>query len=47
MSQYDRMIIRERKWMLYLLAIFLLGAAFTPYVRLFFRSIAGKCCQFL
>ncbi|MFD2209959.1 ATP synthase subunit I [Virgibacillus halophilus] len=46
MSQYDRMIIRERKWMLYLLAIFLLGAAFTPYVRLFLGLLLGSAVSF-
>ncbi|MDY0404563.1 ATP synthase subunit I [Virgibacillus sp. 179-BFC.A HS] len=46
MSQYDQMITRERKWMLYLLAIFVLGAAFTPYVRIFLGLLLGGAVSF-
>src|SRR5699024_7567683 len=35
MSQYESMISQQRKWMLYLLAIFVLGAGFSSYPNLF------------
>lgn len=41
MSQYDIMAARQRKWMLYLLAVFVLGAGFTPYSKVFFGLILG------
>lgn len=43
---YERMIIRQRKWMLYLLALFVLGAGFTPYTSLFYGLSLGSLVSF-
>ncbi|MEW9677026.1 ATP synthase subunit I [Lentibacillus sp. L22] len=42
MSQYQKMIARERKWMFYLLAIWVLGAGFTPIPRVFLGLLLGS-----
>lgn len=42
MSQYQNMVVRERKWMFYLLAIWVLGAGFTPYPRIFLGLLLGS-----
>ncbi|SHM62193.1 ATP synthase subunit I [Gracilibacillus kekensis] len=41
MDQYKRMITRQRKWMFYLLALFVLGWGFTPYPRIFLGLLLG------
>ncbi|WP_106498464.1 ATP synthase subunit I [Lentibacillus sp. Marseille-P4043] len=46
MSHYQSMIARERKWMFYLLAIFVLGAGFTPYPRIFLGLLLGSIVSF-
>ncbi|MFA1822702.1 ATP synthase subunit I [Virgibacillus oceani] len=46
MSQYEKMTIRQRKWMLYLLSILVLGAGFTPYPRAFFGLLLGSAVSF-
>ncbi|WP_188456670.1 ATP synthase subunit I [Virgibacillus oceani] len=46
MSQYQNMIARERKWMFYLLAILVLGAGFTPYLRIFLGLLLGSVVSF-
>jgi ATP synthase protein I len=46
MSQYENMIARERKWMFYLLAIWVLGAGFTPYPRIFLGLLLGSAVSF-
>ncbi|WP_099159398.1 ATP synthase subunit I [Virgibacillus ndiopensis] len=46
MSQYQTMIARERKWMFYLLAILVLGAGFTPYLRIFLGLLLGSVVSF-
>lgn len=46
MIEYENSITRQRKWMLYLLAIFVLGAGFTPYVRIFLGLILGSLISF-
>ncbi len=40
------MVARQRKWMLYLLAIFVIGAGFTPYVRIFLGLLLGTSISF-
>lgn len=40
------MIVRQRKWMLYLLAAFVLGAGFTPYVHIFMSLLLGGAVSF-
>ncbi|MFZ3578586.1 ATP synthase subunit I [Virgibacillus sp. DJP39] len=46
MKQYGIMITRQRKWMLYLLAILILGAGFTPYLRIFLGLLLGSIISF-
>ncbi|RFA36714.1 hypothetical protein CAI16_03655 [Virgibacillus dokdonensis] len=46
MSEYKIMVARQRKWMLYLLAIFVIGAGFTPYVRIFLGLLLGTSISF-
>ncbi|MFD2044424.1 ATP synthase subunit I [Ornithinibacillus salinisoli] len=46
MKQYENMITRQRKWMLFLLAILVLGAGFTPYVRIFLGLLLGSVVSF-
>ena len=46
MSQYEKMTIRQRKWMLYLLSILVLGAGFTPYPRIFLGLLLGSAVSF-
>lgn len=46
MSNYESMIARQRKWMLYLLAIFVLGAGFTPYLPIFLGLLLGSAVSF-
>nr|WP_152657045.1 ATP synthase subunit I [Oceanobacillus sp. CFH 90083] len=42
MSNFDSMVTRQRKWMLYWLAILVLCAGFLPYTRIFFGLILGS-----
>ncbi|WP_163969503.1 ATP synthase subunit I [Oceanobacillus halotolerans] len=46
MSQYNKMAARQRKWMFYLLAIFVLGAGFTPYLRISLGLLLGSIISF-
>lgn len=46
MSEYERMVIRQRKWMLYFLAIFILGAIFSPYRNIFSGLLLGGIVSF-
>src|SRR5690625_4773366 len=46
MEEFARMEIRQRKWMLYLLAIFLFGAAITPYERFFLGLLVGHVVSY-
>ncbi|WP_080872368.1 ATP synthase subunit I [Oceanobacillus timonensis] len=46
MSNFDNMIIRQRKWMLYWLAILVLCAGFLPYTRIFLGLILGSSISF-
>ncbi|HEX6594807.1 MAG TPA: ATP synthase subunit I [Bacillota bacterium] len=46
MSLYEKGIIRQRKWMLYLLSIIVLGAGFSPYPRFFFGLLLGSVISF-
>ncbi|MFD2761008.1 ATP synthase subunit I [Lentibacillus juripiscarius] len=41
MSYYENMVSRQRKWMFYLLAAFMLGAGFTPYPHIFLGLFLG------
>src|SRR5699024_261842 len=42
MSEYQKRIARQRKWMFYLLAVWVLGAGFTPYSRIFLGLLLGS-----
>ena len=46
MKQYQNMIARQRMWMLYLLAFLVLGAGFTPYLRIFLGLLLGAIISF-
>ncbi|AXI10629.1 hypothetical protein CUC15_17535 [Oceanobacillus zhaokaii] len=46
MYEYGSIVTRQRKWMLYLLAILVLGAAFTPYSRIFQGLLLGSIVSF-
>ncbi|GIO26858.1 ATP synthase subunit I [Ornithinibacillus bavariensis] len=46
MTTNEMMMTRQRKWMLYLLAIFVLGAGFTPYMRIFLGLLLGSTISF-
>jgi len=41
MNAYKRMVIRQRKWMLYILAIAVLGWGFTEYTQIFQSLMLG------
>ncbi len=40
------MVARQRKWMLYFLALFVLGAGFLPYTRVFNGLVLGGVISF-
>ena len=46
MLNYESMISRQRKWMLYLLALLVLGAGFSPYPSVFLGLILGAVISF-
>src|SRR5699024_5277520 len=46
MFDFDSMVVRQRKWMLYLLALFVLGAGFLPYTRVFNGLVLGGVISF-
>ena len=46
MFEFDSMVGRQRKWMLYLLALFVLGAGFLPYTRVFNGLVLGGVISF-
>jgi ATP synthase protein I len=46
MAEYKKMVDRQRKWMFYLLAVFVLGAGFTPYDRIFLGLLLGAAISF-
>src|SRR5699024_12873043 len=46
MSNYRRMTSRQRKWMIYLLAILVLGIGFTPYTQVFSGLLLGAVASF-
>lgn len=46
MQQYESMITRQRKWMFYLLALFVLGAGFTSYPSIFLGLLLGTVISF-
>ncbi|SHG68996.1 ATP synthase subunit I [Ornithinibacillus halophilus] len=46
MQEYEKRAARQRKWMFYLLAIFVLGAGFTPYVQVFLGLLLGGVVSF-
>ncbi|MFD2629347.1 ATP synthase subunit I [Oceanobacillus kapialis] len=46
MFDYESMVTRQRKWMLYLLAIMVLGAGFLPHPRIFNGLILGAIISF-
>ncbi|WP_102026428.1 ATP synthase subunit I [Salirhabdus sp. Marseille-P4669] len=46
MSDYKMMVNRQRKWMLYLLALMFIGWGFTPYQNVFLGLILGSSISF-
>lgn len=46
MTEYRKIVIRQRKWMLYLLAVIVLGAGFSPYPRFFNGLVLGTAFSF-
>ena len=46
MFDFDSMIARQRKWMLYFLALFVLGAGFLPYTSVFNGLVLGGVISF-
>lgn len=40
------MVARQQRWMLYILALFVLGAGFLPYTRVFLGLILGGVISF-
>jgi ATP synthase protein I len=46
MEHYDILIARQRKWMFYFLAILVVGAGFTPYIRIFLGLLLGSIVSF-
>ncbi|WP_340002410.1 ATP synthase subunit I [Oceanobacillus sp. FSL K6-0127] len=46
MSEYDLMVTRQRKWMLFLLAIIVIGAGFSSYPRIFNGLLLGSAVSF-
>ncbi|WP_087973632.1 ATP synthase subunit I [Oceanobacillus rekensis] len=46
MSEYDKMVTRQRKWMLYLLAIFVIGLGFSSYNQVFNGLLLGGVVSF-
>ncbi|WP_036779989.1 ATP synthase subunit I [Pontibacillus chungwhensis] len=45
-QQFQQMITRQRKWMLYLLALIVLGAGFTDYQVIFLSLLLGSVISF-
>lgn len=41
MEEYERLVESQRKWMLYLLVFFLIGASVTSYQRIFLSLLLG------
>jgi len=41
MEEFDRLVTFQRTWMLYLLAIFIIGASVTSYERIFISLLFG------
>jgi len=41
MEEYERLVERQRKWMLYLLVFFLIGASITSHQRIFLSLLLG------
>lgn len=46
MNNTEKRYARQRKWMFYLLAVFVLGAGFTPYLRIFLGLLLGSAISF-
>ncbi|WP_047983785.1 ATP synthase subunit I [Ornithinibacillus californiensis] len=46
MTNNENQYARQRKWMFYLLAILVLGAGFTPYLRIFLGLLLGSAISF-
>ncbi|HLQ72671.1 MAG TPA: ATP synthase subunit I [Bacillota bacterium] len=46
MQQFERMIYRQRKYMLFILMTFIIGAIITPYSQVFFGLLLGSCISF-
>lgn len=46
MGDYEHMIARQRKWMLYLFVLLFIGAFITPYKRIFFGLLLGHVASY-
>ena len=47
MPEFREMYNRQRKWIFYLLSIYVLGWGFTSYQTIFLGLILGTCFSFL
>lgn len=47
MPDFREMFIRQRKWIFYLLSIYVLGWGFTSYKTMFLGLILGTCFSYL
>ncbi|WP_337019793.1 ATP synthase subunit I, partial [Oceanobacillus massiliensis] len=45
-TEYDQMITRQRKWMLYLIAIMVIGSGFSSYQEIFNSLLLGSAVSF-
>lgn len=47
MDEYDKLVTSQRKWMFYLLAIFVVGVVLTPYRQVFCGLLLGGIASFM
>lgn len=46
MNEFDSMVSRQRKWMIYILALLVLGVGLLPYTRIFKSLLLGGVVSF-
>lgn len=46
MDEYEQMVGNQRRWMLYLLGLFLIGAFITPFQRVFMGLMLGHVVSY-
>lgn len=47
MPEFQEMYRRQRKWLFYLLSVYVLGWGFTPYQAIFAGLILGSCFSYV